>query len=322
MTLYRTGTGSVLVELLEDAARRGKEVTVVVELQARFDEEANINLAERLEAVGAQVVYGLVGMKTHAKLMQIVRREERRGRMRLVPYVHLGTGNYHPTTTKLYTDFGMLTAERAICADVEKIFMHLTSLTPVQRLRHLWLAPFTLQKRIIAAIANEARLARSGKAGRIIAKVNALSDEATINALYEASNAGVSIDLIVRGACSLRPGVKGLSENIRVRSIVGRFLEHHRIYYFGAGGAGQVYLASADWMGRNLLRRIEVAWPVLDPVLRARVFDEGLKPYLHDTAYAWVLGPSGRYRAPRNAAGGFSAQKALLGTLAQATEAT
>jgi len=320
MTLYRTGTGSVLVELLEDAARRGKEVTVVVELQARFDEEANINLAGRLEAVGAQVVYGLVGMKTHAKLMQIVRREERRGRTRLVPYVHLGTGNYHPTTTKLYTDFGMLTAERAICADVQKIFMHLTSLTPVQHLRRLWLAPFTLQKRIIAAIAEEARLARNGKGGRIIAKVNALSDEATINALYEASQAGVSIDLIVRSACSLRPGVPGLSENIRVRSVVGRFLEHHRIYYFGAGGAGQVYLASADWAGRNLLRRIEVAWPVLDPALKTRVIDEGLTPYLLDTAFAWVLGPTGHYRAPRNVQGGYSAQRALQETLTQPTE--
>ncbi|HYB51684.1 MAG TPA: polyphosphate kinase 1 [Burkholderiaceae bacterium] len=319
MTLYRTGTGSVLVELLEEAARRGKEVTVVVELQARFDEEANINLAGRLEAVGAQVVYGLVGMKTHAKLLQIVRREQRRDRTRLVPYVHLGTGNYHPTTTKLYTDFGMLTAEPAICADVEKIFMHLTSLTPVQRLRRLWLAPFTLQKRIIAAIAEEARLARSGKGGYIIAKVNALSDEATINALYEASNAGVSIDLIVRSACSLRPGVKGMSENIRVRSVVGRFLEHHRIYYFGAGGAGRVYLASADWMGRNLLRRIEIAWPVLDPALKNRVIDEGLKPYLHDTGEAWVLGSDGRYRPPRNPGVGFSAQRALIETLAQSS---
>jgi len=319
MTLYRTGTGSILVDLLEDAARRGKEVTVVVELQARFDEEANINLAGRLEAVGAQVVYGVVGMKTHAKLLLVLRREERRGRVRLVPYVHLGTGNYHPTTTKLYTDFGMLSAERSICADVEKIFMHLTSMTSVQRLRHLWMAPFTLQKRIIAAINNEARLARSGKPGRIIAKVNALSDEATIEALYEASAAGVSIDLIVRGACALRPGVKGISENIRVRSIIGRFLEHHRIYYFGAAGADQVYLASADWMGRNLLRRIEIAWPVLDPALKARVMDEGLKPYLQDNTDAWLLGPGGRYAPPRNAqtAKGFSAQRSLLAKLVQ-----
>jgi polyphosphate kinase len=320
MTLYRTGTGSILVDLLVDAARRGKEVTVVVELQARFDEEANINVAERLEAVGAQVVYGVVGMKTHAKLLLVLRREQRRGRPRLVPYVHLGTGNYHPMTTKLYTDFGMLTAEASICSDVEKIFLQLTSMTRVQRLRRLWLAPFSLQRRIIAAIANEARLARAGKAGRIIAKVNALSDEATINALYDASAAGVSIDLIVRGACALRPGVPGLSENIRVRSIIGRFLEHHRIYYFGDDGADRVYLASADWMGRNLLRRIEIAWPVLAPALKARVIDEGLKPYLNDTADAWILGPDGRYAAPRNPATGFRAQHALLKALAQTTE--
>jgi polyphosphate kinase len=316
MTLYRTGTGSILVDLLADAARRGKEVTVVVELQARFDEEANINLAERLEAVGAQVVYGVVGLKTHAKLLLVLRREERRGRARLVPYVHLGTGNYHPTTTKLYTDFGMLTAERGICSDVEKIFLHLTSMTRVQRLRHLWLAPFTLQRRIIAAIANEARLARAGQGGRIVAKINALSDEATILALYEASNAGVEIDLIVRGACALRPGVPGLSEHIRVRSIVGRFLEHHRIYHFGAGGADHVYLASADWMGRNLLRRVEIAWPVLDPALKARVIEEGLKPYLNDSADAWTLEPSGEYLPPRHPGSGSRAQSLLLTKLA------
>ncbi len=315
MTLYRTGTGSVLVDLLEDAARRGKEVTVVVELQARFDEEANINLAGRLEAVGAQVVYGVVGMKTHAKLLLVLRREQRRGRPRLVPYVHLGTGNYHPTTTKLYTDFGMLTAEPAICADAEKIFLHLTSMTRVQRLRHLWMAPFTLQSRIIAAIGAEARRARAGKPARIIAKVNALSDEATIEALYAASSAGVSIDLIVRGACALRPGVKGLSENIRVRSVVGRFLEHHRIYSFGPEGAEQVYLASADWMGRNLMRRIEIAWPVLDAALRARVINEGLLPYLRDTADAWKLGPGGHYAAPRRPGAGVSAQNLLVAEL-------
>lgn len=320
MTLYRTGTGSVLVDLLEEAARRGKEVTVVVELQARFDEEANINLAGRLEAVGAQVVYGVVGMKTHAKLLLVLRREQGRGRPRLVPYVHLGTGNYHPTTTKLYTDFGMLTADPAICADVGRIFMHLTSLTPVQRLRHLWMAPFTLQKRIIAAIGEQARLARAGKPGRVVAKINALSDEATINALYEASAAGVRIDLIVRGACALRPGVKGLSENIRVRSIVGRFLEHHRIYCFGAPGRERVYLASADWMGRNLMRRIEIAWPVLDPALKARVIDEGLRPYLQDTADAWRLGASGHYAAPRSPGEGVSAQRNLLPMVAQRQE--
>jgi len=318
MTLYRTGTGSILVDLLEEAARRGKEVTVVVELKARFDEEANINLAERLEAVGAQVVYGLVGLKTHAKLLLILRRESGRGRERLVLYAHLGTGNYHPTTTKLYTDFGLLTADPAICSDVEKVFMHLTSLTRVERLKHLWLAPFTLHKRNLAAIAAEARRARAGKPGRVIAKVNALVDEATINALYDASQAGVRIDLIVRGACSLRPGVKGLSENIAVRSVVGRFLEHHRIYYYGAGGAEQVYLGSADWMGRNLFRRLEVAFPVLDPKLKRRVIDEGLRPYLEDTAESWTLLPSGEYAPPRQIAHGVSAQRRLLASLTSA----
>ncbi len=315
MTLYRTGTGSVLVDLLEEAARLGKEVTVVVELKARFDEEANINLAERLEAVGAQVVYGLVGLKTHAKMMMVLRRETSRGRERLVQYAHLGTGNYHPTTTKLYTDFGLLTAHAGMCADVEKVFMHLTSMTRVERLAHLWLAPFTLHKRNLMAIAAEARRARAGRPARVIAKVNALVDEATINALYEASRAGVRIDLIVRGACSLRPGVKGLSENITVRSVVGRFLEHHRIYYYSAGGKEEVYLGSADWMGRNLFRRIEVAFPVLDPKLKRRVIDEGLRPYLEDTAEAWTLLPSGEYAPPRQIAHGVSAQRRLLAAL-------
>jgi len=309
MTLYRTGTASVLVDLLVEAARRGKEVTVVVELKARFDEEANINLAERLERVGAQVVYGVVELKTHAKMLLVLRREEEepaggKSRQRshalprLVPYVHMGTGNYHSSTTKLYTDFGMLTANPEICADVERVFMHLTSLTKVEKLAHLWLAPFTLHKRVLAAIANEARLAAAGKPARVIAKMNGLIDEATINALYAASQAGVKVDLIVRGACALRPGVKGLSENIAVRSVLGRFLEHHRIWFFRNDGANDVYLASADWMGRNLFRRIEVAWPLLDKKLRQRVIDEGLSAYLDDTADAWTLGADGEYRKP------------------------
>ncbi len=230
MTLYRTGISSVVVDLLEEAARRGKEVTVIVELKARFDEEANINLAERLEAVGAQVVYGVVGLKIHGKLTLVLRREDVRGKQRLVPYAHLGTGNYHTITTKLYTDFGMLTARADICEDVEKVFMHLTSLTKVEKLKELWLAPFTLHKNLLTALAAEVQLAKAGKPARIIAKMNALTDEATILALYAASQAGVKIDLIVRGACALRPGVRGLSDHIRVRSIVGRFLEHHRIY--------------------------------------------------------------------------------------------
>ena len=321
MTLYRTGPSSILVDLLVEAARRGKEVTVIVELKARFDEEANITLAERLESVGAQVVYGVVGLKTHAKMTLVLRREEEGKRQRLALYAHLGTGNYHPTTTKLYTDFGMLTAQPEITSDIEKVFMHLTSLTKVEKLKHLWLAPFALHKRVLAAIANEAKIAAGGKPGRIVAKMNALVDEATIQSLYAASRAGVRIDLIVRGACSLRPGIKGLSENIHVRSIVGRLLEHHRIYYFRNGGADDVYLASADWMGRNLFRRIEIAWPVLDRKLKNRVLSEGLRPYLDDTADAWILGANGEYRPPAPRGGGFSAQRHLILSLAASADA-
>jgi polyphosphate kinase len=317
MTLYRTGAASVLVDLLIEAARRGKEVTVVVELKARFDEEANIGLAERLEKEGAQVVYGVVGLKTHAKLLLVLRREGRGKRQTLAHYAHLGTGNYHAATTRLYTDFGMLTAEPSLCRDVERVFMHLTSLAKVEKLTRLWLAPFNLHKHVLAAIGREVAWVRKGKPGRIIAKMNALIDEATINALYEASGAGVRIDLIVRGACALRPGVKGLSENITVRSIIGRLLEHHRIYYFRNGGADDVYLSSADWMGRNLFRRIEVAWPVLDGRLKKRVLDEGLKPYLDDTAEAWTLGPDGVYQPPKAEAGGRSGQRMLLEALAE-----
>ena len=246
----------------------------------------------------------------------VLRREEVHGRPRLVPYAHLGTGNYHEVTTKLYTDFGMLTADPEICSDVEKVFLHLTSLTKVERLKHLWIAPFTMHKNLLRALANEVSAARARRPARVIAKMNALTDEATINALYAASQAGVKIDLIVRGACALRPGVKGMSENIRVRSIVGRFLEHHRIYYFRNGGDPQVYLSSADWMGRNLFRRIEIAWPVLDAKLRKRVIDEGLMPYLEDTQDAWSLAGSGEYRSPKARADGQSAQRQLLGALA------
>ena len=317
MTLYRTGAASVLVDLLIEAARRGKEVTVVVELKARFDEEANIDLAERLEKEGAQVVYGVMGLKTHAKLLLVLRREGDGRRQKLAQYAHLGTGNYHPTTARLYTDFGMLTADPAICRDVERVFVHITSLAKVEKLTHLWLAPFALHKQVLAAIAREIAWVKKGRPGRVMAKMNALIDEATINALYEASCAGVRIDLVVRGACALRPGVKGLSENITVRSIVGRLLEHHRIYYFRNGGADDVYLSSADWMGRNLFRRIEVAWPVLDARLKRRVLDEGLKPYLEDTAEAWILGADGLYQPPKAGAAARSAQRLLLAALAE-----
>lgn len=312
-TIYRTGMNSELIESLITAAQRGKEVTVIVELMARFDEEANINWADRLERVGAQVVYGVVGLKTHAKMALVIRREE--GELRY--YAHLGTGNYHPSTTKLYTDFGLLTANHALATEVNEIFIHLTSLTKPKKLNYLWLAPFALQKEFINAIRNEAKIARTGRPGRIIAKMNALLDESVIRALYAASADGVKIDLIVRGACALRPGVKGLSENIRVRSIIGRFLEHTRIFYFRNDRANDVFLASADWMNRNLFRRIEVAFPIVDKSLKKRILAEGLNPYLRDNTNSWELDSSGRYhkRKPRGKQAGFSAQQHLMQAL-------
>ncbi|MCC6072134.1 polyphosphate kinase 1 [Massilia sp. GCM10020059] len=316
-TIYRTGAHSELMEALVAAARAGKEVTVILELMARFDEEANINWADKLETAGAQVVYGVVGLKTHAKIALAIRRED--GGLKF--YSHLGTGNYHLTTTRLYTDFGLLTAHQEVGQEVNEVFIHLTSLSKPQKLRHLWLAPFTLQNEIIRAIRNEARLARSGRPGRIIAKVNALVDESVIRALYAASQDGVKIDLIVRGACTLNPGVPGLSENIKVRSIIGRFLEHSRIYYFRNDLAHDVYLASADWMSRNLFRRIEVAFPVLDKALKRRVITEGLNPYLKDNSNAWELEPGGQYqrRRARSKQAGFSAQEYLMKLLGTPT---
>ncbi len=312
-TIYRTGMNSELMESLIAAAQNGKEVTVVVELMARFDEEANINWADKLERVGAQVVYGVVGMKTHAKMALVIRRES--GKLKM--YAHLGTGNYHPTTTKFYTDFGLLTANQSLAREVNEVFINLTSLTRPRKLGHLWVAPFDLSKELLKAIHNEAQIAAEGGNARIIAKMNALQDESIILALYEASKAGVKIDLIVRGACVLRPGVPGLSENIRVRSIVGRFLEHSRIFYFHNGGKADIYLASADWMNRNLFRRVEVAFPVLDPELKQRVMDEGLKPYLKDNHNAWELDADGRYhrRKPGSRQPRFSAQDHLMETL-------
>lgn len=319
-TIYRTGMNSDLMESLIAAAQRGKEVTVIVELMARFDEEANINWADRLERVGAQVVYGVVGLKTHAKMALVIRREE--GGLR--SYAHLGTGNYHPTTTKLYTDFGLLTANPSLTREVNEIFIHLTSLTKPGRLVHLWLAPFTLHRELLKAIRNEAAIARSGRPARIIAKMNALLDESVIRALYAASSDGVKIDLIVRGACALRPGVPGLSENIRVVSIVGRFLEHTRIFYFRNDLAHDLWLSSADWMNRNLFRRVEIAFPVLDKTLKRRVIKEGLDPYLKDNANSWELLPAGRYhrRKARGKTAPFSAQQHLLAALASPVVAT
>ncbi len=312
-TIYRTGMNSDLMESLIRAVHHGKEVTVIVELKARFDEEANINWADKLEHAGAQVVYGVVGMKTHAKLALVIRREEDGLRF----YSHLGTGNYHPSTTKFYTDFGLLTSHQEMGQEVNEVFIHLTSLTKPKKLNLLWLAPFALQSEIIRAIRNEAKIARSGRPGYIIAKLNALVDESVIRALYGASKDGVKIELIVRGACSLKPGVPGLSENIRVRSIIGRFLEHSRIYYFRNDLAHDVYLASADWMSRNLFRRIEVAFPVMDKNLKRRVINEGLQPYLKDTYNTWELDSEGAYtrRKPRGKIAPFSAQQHLMDLL-------
>jgi polyphosphate kinase len=308
MTVYRTGTDSVLMEHLVRAAQKGKEVTVVLELMARFDEEANISWASRLEEVGAHVVYGVFGYKTHSKLLLLVRREEGG----LKRYAHLGTGNYHPRTTRFYTDFGLLTANEEIGADVAEVFKQLTGLGQAGKLKHLWQAPFTLQPNVVAAIREEAEIARAGRKGRIIVKMNALLEPETIEALYEASQAGVEIDVIARSVCALKPGVPGLSENIRVRSVVGRFLEHHRIFYFHADGAETLYLSSADWMERNFFKRIEVAFPILDPKIKRRVMKEGLRPYLGDNCQAWELDADNHYRRKNPRTTRRSAQEILL----------
>ena len=297
-TVYRTGTDSVIMESLIDAAKGGKEVTVVVELMARFDEEANINWAARLEEVGAHVVYGVVGHKTHAKMAMVVRREEKpdmEGKFELRRYVHLGTGNYYPRTARLYTDFGLMTCHEGICADVNEVFVQLTGLGRASTLQHLFQAPFTLHDSVLRLIYRETRFAKAGKAAAIIAKMNSLLDPQVIEALYAASQAGVKIDLIVRGVCALRPGIDGLSENIRVRSIVGRFLEHSRVFYFRADGKNEVHLSSADWMERNFFRRVELCFPVLEDKLRKRVINEGLRPYLADNKQAWEMNSDGGY---------------------------
>lgn len=308
-TIYRTGGESPLMELLIEGARRGKEVMVVVELKARFDEEANINWAERLEAVGVQVLYGVVGLKTHAKLLLVTRREH--GRMRR--YAHLSTGNYNPTSARLYTDLSHFTADADLTADVDAVFQQLASLGRTKPLRSLLQAPFTLHKQMLAHIDRVAAAARTGQRTRIVAKINALTDVPLIRALILAGRAGADIDLIVRGACMLPPGIPGVTDRIRVRSVVGRFLEHSRISYFCWGeGADEeaLFLSSADWMARNMFGRIEVAWPVRDAVLRQRIIDECLVPYLHDERDAWTLQPDGHYIA---AAGlGPSAQGALI----------
>jgi polyphosphate kinase len=291
MTLYRTGDQSPIVDSLLAAAQAGKDVTVVIELRARFDEEANIELATRLQEAGAHVMYGVVGYKTHAKLMLIVRREADGLRR----YCHLGTGNYHPKTARAYTDYGLFTCDDAVCTDVHEIFLQLTSLTQTPRLRRLLQSPFRLFEALMGLVEREITHARAGKAARIIVKVNALVEPQLIEALYRASGAGVQVELLVRGVCALRPGIAGVSDNIRVRSIVGRFLEHSRVYWFENAGRPQLYLASADWMERNLFRRVEVAFPVLNAKLRHRIRDD-LERYLKDTSNAWLLDSDGQYR--------------------------
>lgn len=308
-TLYRIGEDSPLVGCLIDAARAGKDVTVVIELRARFDEEANIRLANRLQEVGVQVVYGVVGYKTHAKLLLIVRREG--GVLRR--YAHLGTGNYHQVTSKLYTDFGLMTADPQIGEDVHKVFQQLSSLGPVIQLARLLQSPFTLHRALLYKIDRETKHALAGRSARIIAKINALNEPMVIASLYAASCAGVQVDLIVRGACTLRPGLPGVSENIRVRSVIGRFLEHNRVYWFSNDGTPEAYCSSADWMERNLLRRVEVSFPISDPQLAQRVFDEALQIYLDDNTHAWELDADGEYRrAKPGDASPHSAQDELL----------
>jgi polyphosphate kinase len=306
-TIYRTGADSELMELLREAVRRGKEVTVVVELKARFDEEANINWAEMLESIGAQVVYGVVGLKTHAKMLLVTRREGRH----LKRYAHLSTGNYNPRTARLYTDLSYLTADPLLTADVENVFVHLASQSRLPKLNKVLLAPFQLHRKLIERIEAVGHGAAAGKPGRIVAKMNALTDEALILALVKAGQQGAKIDLVVRGACMLPAQVPGVTSNIRVRSVIGRFLEHSRVFYFRTGEEEEVYLASADWMNRNMLRRIELAWPVTDPALRRRVIDECLVAYLHDGVDAWMLGPDGTYRREQGAGKAHSAQAAL-----------
>lgn len=291
MTIYRTGSNSELADALLTAALAGKQVTVVVELMARFDEANNVSWASKLEEAGAQVVYGVFGYKVHAKMALVIRREDGR----LKRYAHVGTGNYHQGTSRIYTDFGLLTADEDITADMNTLFMEITGLGQPTRLKKLYQSPFTLHELIMRSINQEAQNALAGRPAAIKAKMNALVEPTIIEALYEASKAGVQIDLIVRGPCALRPQVKGLSENIRVRSIIGRQLEHSRVYYFYNNGAENTYISSADWMGRNFFRRIETCTPIDDPEFKARIIREGLTLALADNQKAWEMHGDGSY---------------------------
>jgi polyphosphate kinase len=307
-TIYRAGSDTTMMDLLREAVRRGKEVTAVVELKARFDEEANINWAEQLESIGAQVVYGIVGLKTHAKMLLVTRRE---GRV-LRRYGHLSTGNYNRRTAALYTDISYLTANADITADMDQLFGHLASQSRLPKMKRLLVAPFNLHAQMQTLIETVGNAAARGAPGRIVIKMNALTDQPLMEALLEAGQKGAKIDLIVRGACMLPAGVAGVSDNIRVRSVIGRFLEHSRVFYFCADQDESLYLSSADWMSRNMTRRIELAWPVTDPLLRQRIIDECLIAYLHDGRDAWDLAPDGHYHRVGLTAPGPGAQQALM----------
>jgi polyphosphate kinase len=315
-TLYRAGPQSPIVDALVDAARAGKEVTVIIELMARFDEAANIQLATRLQEAGAHVMYGVVGYKTHAKLIMVVRRE--RGKLRR--YCHFGTGNYHPNTARVYTDYGLFTCDPAMGEDLHELFLQLTSPTRVATMQRILQSPFTLLEALIEKTRHETELARQGKPARIIAKMNSLIEPQIIQTLYQASMAGVKIDLIVRGICALRPGIKGISENIRVRSIVGRFLEHSRVFYFHNDGDAEIYCASADWMERNFFRRIEVAFPIERKQHRDRIIED-LETYISDNTQAWILRADGVYeRSAIDDAPSVTAQSKLLRRYADITD--
>ncbi len=290
-TLYRTGPDSEVVQVLAEAARNGKEVTAVIELRARFDEASNIEVANVLQEAGAIVVYGIVGFKTHAKMILVVRREK----SHLTRYVHLGTGNYHAGNARLYTDFSLLTANAELCEDVAKIFHELTGMGRAAKLKKLFHAPFTLQTQLLSLIEDEIQFAQQGRPGHIILKCNALTEKQIMHALMRASTVGVRVDLIVRSICCLRPELKGVTENIHVRSIIGRFLEHTRVYYFSHDGNQKVYCSSADLMDRNLISRVETCFPVEDLQLQQRVIQDGLLSYLQDNRQAWTLQSNGRW---------------------------
>jgi polyphosphate kinase len=314
-TIYRTGVDSAIVDALVAAANAGKDVAVVIELRARFDEAANIELSDRLQEAGAHVMYGVVGFKTHAKLALVVRREADGIRR----YCHLGTGNYHSRTARGYTDYGLFTCDPEIGEDVHEMFVQLTGLKRTQRLSCLLQSPFDLHRAMIDKLDREAAHARAGRPARIILKMNSLVEEEAIHALYRASRAGVQVELIVRGICALRPGIPGLSENIRVRSVVGRFLEHSRVFFFENNGQAELYCSSADWMGRNFFRRVEVAFPIRRPEHRTRILRD-LETYLWDNTQAWRLDAQGHYeRLPPGSEPAVSAQSELLETYSAAT---